>query len=78
VAVGAVVNGVVEVGGPAEMPVATFVRQILEAARDPRQVLVDQQALYFGIRIGERTLLPAADARRGSTSYERWLAQNPA
>jgi uncharacterized protein YbjT (DUF2867 family) len=78
VAASAALNGSVEIGGPAEMPIATFVRQILEASRDPRKVVVDQQALYFGIRVTERTLLPATDARRGSTTYEQWLAQHPA
>jgi hypothetical protein len=78
VAIGAALNGTVEVGGPAEMPLATFMRQILETSRDPRKVMVDSQALYFGIRVSERTLLPAADARRGSTSYEQWLSRNSA
>ena len=78
VAVGVAVNGTLEVAGPEEMPIDAFVRQILEASRDPRKVIVDPQALYFGLRITERTLLPAADARHGSTTYAQWLAQNPA
>lgn len=78
VAAGAALNGTVEVGGPAEMPLATFMRQILETGRDPRKVIVDPEALYFGIRVSERTLLPAAAARRGSTTYEQWLSRTPA
>jgi uncharacterized protein YbjT (DUF2867 family) len=78
IATSAPLNGVIELGGPAEMPIDTFVQQILEARRDPRQVLVDRQALFFGIRVTDRTLLPAASARRGSTTYAQWLAQNPA
>jgi uncharacterized protein YbjT (DUF2867 family) len=78
VAVGVALNGTVEVGGPAEMAIATFVGQILEAGRDPRKVLVDAQALYFGIRVTERTLLPAPEARRGATTYAQWLSRSAA
>lgn len=78
VALSPAVNGTVEVAGPAEMPIATFVRARLEASNDRRKTVIEPDALYFGIRLTERTLLPATGARLGATTYERWLSQNPA
>jgi uncharacterized protein YbjT (DUF2867 family) len=78
VAVGTPLNGIVEVGGPAEMRLDTFIRQALAAARDPRTVVVDPQASYYGIHVTGRALLPERDSRRGQITFEQWLAHNAA
>lgn len=78
VAVGTPLNGIVEVGGPAEMRLDTFVRQGLAAAKDPRSVVADAQALYYGIHVTERSLVPERDSRRGVITFEQWLARNAA
>jgi uncharacterized protein YbjT (DUF2867 family) len=78
VAVGTPLNGIVEVGGPVEMRLDTFIRQGLAAAKDPRDVVPDPQALYFGIHVTERTLLPERGSRRGAITFEQWLARNAA
>lgn len=72
VAVGSPVNGTVEIGGPERFPLYEFVRRGLAARNDPRQVLADPQARYYGIRVSEATLIPGGDARLGATYFEDW------
>jgi len=76
IAVGSPVNGVVEVGGPEQFRLDELVRRGLEAQHDPRQVVADPNALYYGwVRLGERTLVPGADAKLGTTRFEEWLVE---
>jgi uncharacterized protein YbjT (DUF2867 family) len=75
-AVGAPVNGIVEVAGPEQFPLDELIRQVLEARDDPRQVVTDPGARYYGINPGERTLLPGADAELAETRFRDWLAQH--
>jgi uncharacterized protein YbjT (DUF2867 family) len=74
--VGAPVNGIVEVAGPEQFPLDELIRQVLEARDDPRQVVTDPGARYYGINPGERTLLPGADAELAETRFRDWLAQH--
>src|SRR5579859_5287508 len=76
VAVGAPVNGIVEVAGPQQFRLDEFIRQGLSARKDPRTVVADPAAGYFGVEVDERTLLPGKDARLGETHFETWLAQS--
>jgi uncharacterized protein YbjT (DUF2867 family) len=75
VAVGSPVNGIVEVAGPEQFRLDELVRRGLSAQQDPREVIADPQARYFGAELGERTLVPGDDARRGETRFEDWLSQ---
>jgi uncharacterized protein YbjT (DUF2867 family) len=76
VAVGAPVNGIVEVAGPQEFRLDEFVRQGFHAHNDPREVVADPGAGYFGVEVDERTLVPGKDARLGETHFEAWLSQS--
>jgi uncharacterized protein YbjT (DUF2867 family) len=78
IATGAPVNGTVEVGGPEKFRLDELVRQGLAAHKDPREVVADPNARYYGVDLGERTLLPGDDTRLGETRFETWLAQPPA
>jgi uncharacterized protein YbjT (DUF2867 family) len=73
VAVGAPVNGIVEVGGPEQFRLDEFVRQGLRAHNDPRKVVADPSAGYFGVEVDESTLIPGKDARLGEIRFETWL-----
>jgi uncharacterized protein YbjT (DUF2867 family) len=73
VALGAPRNGVVEIGGPEEFRLDELVRRALAAQGDPRTVVADPGALYFGARLDERTLVPDPDATLASTRFEDWL-----
>ena len=75
VALGAPVNGTVEVGGPEKLRLDELVRRGLSAWKDPREVVTDPHAGYFGIAVTERTLVPGDDARLGETRFEAWLSQ---
>ena len=75
IAVGAPVNGTVEVAGPQQFRFDELIRQGLAARSDPREVVVDQHARYFGAELGERSLVPASEARLGEIRFEEWLGQ---
>ena len=75
VAVDVPVNGTVEVAGPEQFRFDELIRQALAARNDPRQVVVDPHARYFGAELGERSLIPAGEARLGEIRFEEWLGQ---
>src|SRR5262245_12255721 len=75
VAVGAPLNGTVEVAGPQRFRFDVLIRQGLEAQNDPRKVVADPHARYFGAVLAERSLIPADDARLGEIRFEEWLNQ---
>jgi uncharacterized protein YbjT (DUF2867 family) len=75
IAVGAPVNGTVEVAGPEQFRLDELIRRGLSARHDPREVVADPQARYFGAVLSTRTLVPGDDARLGETRFEDWLSQ---
>ena len=75
VAVGKPVNGIVEVAGPEQFRLTEFIRQGLEARNDPRDVVADPKARYYGALLTERTLVPAGGARLGAIRFQEWLRQ---
>ena len=74
VAIGKPVNGIVEVAGPERFRFDKLIRQGLSATNDPREVVADPSALYFGAKLTERTLVPNDDAQLGETRFEEWLS----
>ena len=73
VATGSPVNGTVEVGGPKKFHLDELVRLGLAAWKDPREVVTDPHAHYYGIEVKERTLIPEDNAKLGKTRFEDWL-----
>jgi uncharacterized protein YbjT (DUF2867 family) len=73
IAVAAPVNGAVEIAGPEALPLAEFIRRGLRATNDPRRVIADPTAGYFGGMPEERTLVPHGEAIIGQTRFEDWL-----
>ncbi len=69
------VNRTIEIGGPEQFHLDELARRALAAFHDPREVISDRQARYYGIRLSERTLLPEKDARLGATRFDDWLTQ---
>ncbi|MGA5451715.1 SDR family oxidoreductase [Streptomyces umbrinus] len=76
-AIGEPVNGVFEVAGPDTFQLDELIRTGLEAKNDPRKVVADPKAPYFGAQLEETTLLPGAGARIGETRFADWFAQQP-
>jgi len=75
IAVGAPANGTVEVAGPETFRFDELIRQGLGARKDPREVVVDPHALYFGAEVGERALIPGENAQLGEIHFQDWLNQ---
>jgi uncharacterized protein YbjT (DUF2867 family) len=66
-------NGIVEIGGPDQFRLDELIRGMLAARSDPREVITDPRARYFGISPSERTLLPGDEARLGTTRFADWF-----
>ncbi len=75
ISVGSPVNGIVEVAGPQQFRLDELIRRALRESRDPREVITDPHARYFGVELDERTLVPGDDARLAETRFDDWLSQ---
>jgi uncharacterized protein YbjT (DUF2867 family) len=73
VALAAPRNGIVEIAGPERAPFNEIVARYLKAVGDPRPVVSDPEARYFGGRVEERSLVPLGEARLGRISLDEWL-----
>ena len=73
IAVGKPVNGTVEIAGPERFRLDQLIRRGLGAGNDPREVVADPEARYFGAKLSELTLVPGDDARLGETRFDDWL-----
>lgn len=76
--VGEPANGIVEVGGPQQFRFDELIRRALAARQDPRQVVADPAARYFGAVLAERTLVPGDGARLGEVTLEMYVNQKAA
>jgi uncharacterized protein YbjT (DUF2867 family) len=70
-------NGIVEIAGPERAPFNEIVARYLKAVGDPREVVGDPEARYFGGRVEERSLVPLGEARLGRMRLEDWLKEVP-
>jgi uncharacterized protein YbjT (DUF2867 family) len=78
VAVAAPRSGIVEIAGPERAPFNEIVARYLKAVGDPRQVVSDSEARYYGARVEERSLVPLAEARLGRIGLDEWLRHSQA
>ena len=74
VASAAPLRGMIEIAGPEQFRFDELVRQGLQAQGDPRTVVADLHAPYYGAEISERTLLPEGTAELAATTFAQWLA----
>jgi uncharacterized protein YbjT (DUF2867 family) len=73
IATGAPVNGMIEIAGPERAGLDELVGRFLAATKDPRQVITDANALYYGLVINDQSLTPDTNPRIGATTFEDWL-----
>lgn len=67
-------NGIVEIGGPERVRLSDIVGKYLKATHDKREVVVDENASYFGMRLDDQSLVPAANARLSKTTFDQWMS----
>src|SRR5262247_411211 len=78
VALAAPRNGIVEIAGPERAPFNEIVARYLKAVGDPREVVRDPEARYFGGKVDDRSLVPLGEARLGHIGLDEWLRRSPA
>ena len=66
-------NGTIEVGGPEAFHLDELIGRVLAYDNDPRKIVVDPEARYFGVKLDDRSLVPGDAARLGSTTFDWWL-----
>ena len=72
---GAPVNGTIEIAGPERIPLDELARRYLRATKDPRKVVADAHARYFGAELNDQSLTPGENPRLGSIRFEDWLGR---
>lgn len=70
-------NALVEIAGPQAYRIDELVGRVLAFDKDPRRVVADPAAPYFGVTLGDASLMPGPDARLGTTGFDWWLANVP-
>jgi uncharacterized protein YbjT (DUF2867 family) len=70
------VNGVIEIAGPETVGFADLIRDLLAADNDPRTVVGDEHARYYGTELTDASITAGPDARLGRTTFAEWLAVN--
>jgi uncharacterized protein YbjT (DUF2867 family) len=70
------VNGVIEIAGPETIKFADLIRDLLSADNDPRTVVGEEHARYFGTELTDASITAGPDARLGATTFAEWLAVN--
>jgi uncharacterized protein YbjT (DUF2867 family) len=75
IAVGSPLNDTVELAGPEAFPLDELTRRALKASGDPRRVITDVRARYFGAELDDRSFAPGDDARIATTRFDDWLSQ---
>jgi uncharacterized protein YbjT (DUF2867 family) len=76
VALAAPRGGIVEIAGPERAPFNEIVARYLKAVGDPREVVRDPEARYFGGRVEEHSLVPLGEARLGRIGLDEWLRRS--
>ena len=67
------INGIIKIAGPERFRLSDVVEQYLKATNDPRTVIPDDDACYFGAHLSDNTLIPRANSRLGSINFKKWF-----
>jgi uncharacterized protein YbjT (DUF2867 family) len=72
------INGMFEVAGPERVGLADLVQRYLSATNDPRKVVPDAEATYFGLKLNNQSLTPGDNPRLGTTGFDAWFKKTQA
>jgi uncharacterized protein YbjT (DUF2867 family)/nitrite reductase/ring-hydroxylating ferredoxin subunit len=78
IATGTPLNGTVEIGGPEPFYLDGLIQRVLGAHNDPREVIADPHARYFGAELHERSLVAGDEAELGEIRFDQWLGRTAA
>jgi uncharacterized protein YbjT (DUF2867 family) len=71
-------SGIVDIAGPERAPFNEIIARYLKAVGDPREVVSDPEARYWGGRVEERSLVPLGEARLGRIGFDAWFRRSRA
>jgi uncharacterized protein YbjT (DUF2867 family) len=77
VSVSAPINGIVEIAGPDKLGLSDFVQKYLVRNNDPRKVIADLHARYYGAELNDQMLVPGNNARIGKIDFDKWYINQP-
>jgi uncharacterized protein YbjT (DUF2867 family) len=66
-------NGIVEIAGPERESLSGLAQRFMALIEDPREVVSDVHARYFGAELEPETLVPSQAAWKGVLNFDRWL-----
>jgi len=75
--IAAPINGMIETAGPDRMPLTELVQMFLTHRQDPRKIVPDPKARYFGVELNDQTLVPGDNPRLGKIRFADWLKSQP-
>lgn len=67
------INGTIEIAGPDRFRQSEIVELYLRANGDARPVVGSEDALYFGVKLNEQSLVPGPGGRLSPTKFDKWL-----
>ncbi len=76
VALSSPANGTIEIAGPERARLSDLVAKYLGAIGDPREIIVDPHALYFGLELDDGSLVPGDNPRLGAIRFDDWLERS--
>jgi nitrite reductase/ring-hydroxylating ferredoxin subunit len=75
IATGAPLNGTIEVGGPEHFYLDGLLQRVLGARNDPREVIADTHARFYGTELNGPSLVPGDEAELGEIRFDEWLGR---
>lgn len=69
-------NGTINIAGPEKLGMDDFIRARFAASGDPREVVTDAEARYFGAMLDDHSIVPVddEDATIFATRFSDWMA----
>lgn len=70
------INNTIEIAGPERVRLSELIETYLKAIKDPRKVIPDVHAHYYGTEVTDEMLIPGDHPRLGTINFEEWFKHN--